>query len=71
VFREATVQFESGERMRVALKNVSATGARIEHPMRNDLPETFFLAEPTTKLRTWVRVMWQREGVAGVRFVED
>jgi len=71
VFRNATIEFESGERMQVAVKNVSATGARVEHPLRNELPATFLLIEPTLKLRKRVRVAWQREGVAGVRFLED
>lgn len=69
VFRNATITFDSGERMAVAVKDVSATGARVEFFRHVALPETFLLSEPMMKLRRRVRVVWQRDGVAGVEFV--
>ncbi len=68
VFRNATVMLDSGQRLAVALKDVSAAGARIEFFQRNTLPASFMLSEPTLKLRRRVRVVWQREGIAGLMF---
>jgi hypothetical protein len=70
VFRNATLTFDSGERMAVAVKDLSATGARVEFFRHVALPEIFLLTEPMMKLRRRVRVAWQRDGVAGVEFVD-
>ncbi|UPT64470.1 MAG: hypothetical protein M0D54_08150 [Hyphomonadaceae bacterium JAD_PAG50586_4] len=69
VFRNGAILFGSGDRLTVAVKDVSASGARIEFFQRSALPEEFVLSEPTLKLRCRVRVVWQREGVAGVMFL--
>jgi hypothetical protein len=50
------------------MKDMNSGGARIEFFQRNDLPESFLLSEPTLKLRRRVRLVWQRECVAGVKF---
>lgn len=68
VFRNATVTLDSGQRLAVALKDVSSAGARIEFFQRNTLPASFMLSEPTLKLHRRVRVVWQREGIAGLMF---
>jgi hypothetical protein len=70
VFRNATITLDSGERMTVAVKDVSASGARVEFFRHVPLPQRFMLSEPMMKLKCRVRVVWQREGVAGVEFVE-
>ncbi|PZO46146.1 MAG: hypothetical protein DCF16_19325 [Alphaproteobacteria bacterium] len=70
VFRNATLTLDSGERMTVAVKDVSATGARVEFFRHVPLPQNFMLSEPMMKLKRRVRVVWQREGVAGVEFVD-
>lgn len=56
--------------MTVAVKDVSASGARVEFFRHVPLPQSFMLSEPMMKLKCRVRVVWQREGVAGVEFVE-
>ena len=69
VFRNATITLDSGERIAVAVKDVSAAGARVEFVRHVPLPQSFILSEPIMKLKRRVRVVWQREGVAGVEFV--
>lgn len=71
VFRNATITLDSGERMTVAVKDVSASGARVEFFRHVALPVSFLLSEPMMKLKRRVRVVWQREGVAGVEFIEE
>ena len=70
LFRNATITLDSGEKMTVAVKDVSAGGARVEFFRHVPLPATFMLSEPMMKLKCRVRVVWQREGVAGVEFIE-
>lgn len=70
VFRNGAIVLDSGERLGVAVKDISATGARVEFFQRIVLPETFMLSEPTMKLKRRVRIIWQREGSVGVQFTE-
>ena len=70
VFRNATVVSDNGERLAVAVKDVSEGGSRIEFFRHVPLPDAFLLIEPTLKLRRRVRVVWQREGIAGVMFTD-
>lgn len=70
VFRNATITLDSGERMGVALKDVSDSGARIEFFLHLELPDVFTLSEPMMKLRRRARVVWARDGVAGIAFVD-
>jgi len=69
VFRQGALILANGEKLPVALKNISATGARIEYFVRRDLPEQVILVEPTLRIKAEARVVWQREGVAGLAFV--
>jgi hypothetical protein len=68
VFRNATILFASGERMAVVIKDLSATGARVEFVARVDLPPEATLIDITGRRRQ-VRVVWQREGAAGIEFI--
>lgn len=70
VFRHGALVFEDGRRLSVVIKNLSTTGARIEFFVRTSLPDTMVLTEPTLPLKCRARVVWQREGVAGLRFIE-
>lgn len=70
VFRNATITLDNGERITVAVKDVSAAGARVEFFRHVPLPQSFMLSEPVMKLKCRVRVVWQRDGVAGVEFVD-
>jgi hypothetical protein len=71
LFREGYVILESGQKVRVVIKNLSNTGARVEFFSQTMLPEEVVLSEPILKLRRQARVIWQREGVAGLRFVGE
>lgn len=70
LFRHATIVFDSGQTMRVAVKNLSSTGARIEFFSHAELPSELVLHEPTMTLRRRARVVWQREGMAGLQFIK-
>jgi hypothetical protein len=67
VFRNASIVFANGERMAVVMKDLSATGARIEFVARADLPNELILIDAVGKRRQ-VRLVWQREGAAGLEF---
>jgi hypothetical protein len=71
VFRNGTLVFGDGQRMAVAIKDLSETGARIEFFRYAELPGHVILIEPTLKLRRTARVAWQRELVAGLEFIAD
>jgi len=59
-----------GARQNVAMKDVSATGARIEFHTRGMLPDQIIIIEPMMKLHKRARVVWQDEGIAGLEFIE-
>lgn len=71
VFRQGALILADGERFPVALKNISASGARVEYFTRRDLPEIVILVEPTLRIKSRARVVWQRDGVAGLSFVAE
>lgn len=71
IFRQGVLILGNGERLAVAVKNVSATGARVEFFSRRDLPEFATLVEPTLRIRARARVVWQRDGAAGLAFVAE
>jgi len=70
VFRQGALILANGEKLSVAVKDISVTGARVEYFTRNELPELVVLVEPTLRIKSKARVVWQREGVAGLAFVE-
>lgn len=59
-----------GERMAVVVKDVSATGARVEFFVRRTLPDEVLFMEATLKLRKRARVVWQRDGAVGLEFLD-
>ncbi|MDX2275591.1 MAG: hypothetical protein NW206_09100 [Hyphomonadaceae bacterium] len=71
VFRQGALILADGERFPVALKNISASGARVEYFTRRELPEIVILVEPTLRIKSRARVVWQREGMAGLAFVTE
>lgn len=71
VFRQGALILANGEKHRVAVKDISATGARIEYFVRHELPDLVTLVEPTLGIKSRARVVWQRDGVAGLAFVQD
>lgn len=68
VFRQGALILAAGESFPVALKNISATGARVEYFTRRELPRTVILVEPTLRIKARARVVWQRDGIAGLAF---
>lgn len=68
MYRQGALLFESGQRMTVAIKDLSDTGARIEFLVRQALPPEVTLVEPTLRLRKRARVAWQTENIAGLEF---
>ena len=69
VFRSATLLLNEKERFAVVIKNLSATGARVEYFTKVELPPIVVLVESTLRLRQRARVVWQRDGVAGLEFI--
>jgi hypothetical protein len=70
VFRQGALILADGEKLPVALKNISATGARVEYHVRRDLPDVVILVEPTLRIKSRARVVWQRDGIAGLAFTD-
>ena len=70
VFRQATLVFDDGQKFPVVVKDVSEDGARVEFFMRTALPDRILLIEPTLRLRKRALVVWQRDGAAGLRFLD-
>jgi len=68
-FRAATLTFITGDRIDVVVKNLSATGARVEFMCNVPLPDRVLLSEPTACLQVWAYVTWQEPGAAGLEFV--
>lgn len=67
-FKTATLTFIGGHRLDVVLKDVSATGARVEYVQHTQLPDRVLLTEPTLRLKRWAYVAWQEPGRAGLEF---
>jgi hypothetical protein len=69
-FRHGALVFEDGQRLSIAVKDLSVGGARIEYYVRTTLPDNVMLCEPTLRLRCRAKVVWQTEGAAGLAFIE-
>jgi hypothetical protein len=69
-YKSATITTLGGERIDVVVKNVSATGARIEFVRDVSLTDRVIISEPTLQLKTWAYVIWQTRGAAGLQFVQ-
>lgn len=71
VFRQGTLVLADGERLSVVIKNLSESGARIEYFVRHELPDVVVLIESTLRIKRRARVVWQRDGAAGLAFDSD
>lgn len=71
IFRQGALLLAGGEKLTVALKDISVAGARVEYFARRELPEVVILVEPTLRIKSRARVVWQRDGVAGLQFIRD
>jgi hypothetical protein len=70
VYKNATVLLDSGPRFPVAIKDISASGARIEFFQDLPLEGVFTLIEPVLKIRRRARVSWRTAGAAGLTFLD-
>lgn len=70
-YRQGVIVIEDGQRVQVVIKNLSATGARIEYFLKRELPREVTLIEVTMRIRRRARVVWQGDGVAGLEYVAD
>lgn len=68
VFKPATVQLGFGEQVPVVIKNISATGARVEFFANRPLRERLLLSESSLALSQWADVVWEEDGAVGLRF---
>lgn len=68
-YKQATIQMRTGERMPVVVKNLSATGARIEYFKSVALSDVVYLIEPSLNIATWCDVVWERDNAAGLQFI--
>ena len=71
IYRNGFLTLDNGSRLNVTIKDLSSAGARVEFFVKMVLPSPVLLVEPTLGLRTWARVIWQQEGVAGLKFLAD
>ncbi len=70
VFKNGSLTLDDGRRLSVVIKNLSAAGAYVEFSVRTDLSGRVLLSEPTIPLKRWARVVWQRDGAAGLHSTE-
>jgi hypothetical protein len=69
-FKQATLMLSGGERVDVVVKNISATGAKVQFFKHVTLSQKVMMSEPTLRIRRWAEVVWQKDGEAGLHFVE-
>ncbi|MET0156934.1 MAG: PilZ domain-containing protein [Methyloceanibacter sp.] len=69
VFRQAIATLEGGEKLAIAIKNLSASGCRIEFFRNTPLTQTLVIDEHSLSLHYEAEVVWQGEGAAGLRFI--
>ena len=68
VYRQGTLVLAEGERLSVAIKDLSEGGARVEYFVRRELPDFVVLIESTLRIKHRARVIWRRDGAAGLAF---
>ena len=71
VYKNGALLLEGGHKLKVVIKNLSDTGAYVEFFVKTDLPHHVILSEPTLPLKRWARVVWQRDGAAGLVFMAE
>jgi hypothetical protein len=69
-FKQATLTLAGGERLDVVVKNISASGAKVQFFRNVMLTQKVLISEPTLRLRSWALVVWQHDGEAGLYFIE-
>lgn len=69
VFRQAVATLDGGEKLAIAIKNLSASGCRIEFFRKTPLTPTITVDEHSLSLHFQAKVVWQGDGAAGLRFI--
>ena len=69
VFRQGVATLSGGERLEVAIKNLSSTGCRIEFFRQTTLTPRLTIEEPSIPLHFEAEVIWQGDGAAGLRVI--
>ncbi|MCG8442116.1 MAG: hypothetical protein MI723_09940 [Caulobacterales bacterium] len=67
-YREGSLIPAHGDEVEVVVKNVSASGARVDFRNRARLSGRVLLSSPALGLRKWCRVAWCHHGMAGICF---
>jgi len=67
VFQHASIKMPDGENISVLIKNISATGVRIELPQERPLAELVLITEHSDSLRRWAEVIWQDGAASGLQ----
>lgn len=71
VFRQGLAILAGGERLEVAIKNLSASGCRIEFFRQTTLTPRLTIEESSIPLSFQAEVVWQGDGAAGLRIIDD
>ena len=71
VYRQATAMLEGGEVLPVVVRNLGSSGCRIEFFRQTPLSGRILIDESSLPLHAWAEVMWQGDGAAGLRFLEN
>jgi hypothetical protein len=71
VFKQAMLMLPHGEKLPVVIKNMSATGVRVEYFANRPLGDRVLITEPSVPLRFWADVVWETDGAGGLRLKND
>jgi hypothetical protein len=69
VFQGAILTLEDYDKIRAIITDLGERGARVQYAMRRDLPFRVRINAPGLKLKCWARVVWQKDGAAGLEFL--
>jgi|GEM_PF-1414323 len=67
-YKQGVIVIDGYEKMKVIIKDISVTGARIDYFVRRELPQFVVLQEATLRLNHRARVVWQDGSSAGLTF---
>jgi hypothetical protein len=72
-FKQAVLRLPHGELLPVVIKNLSKTGARVEFFQNRELAvdDRVRLSAQTAAIDRGARVIWQKQGLVGLKFTGD
>jgi hypothetical protein len=71
VYKQGVATLAHGEKLPVVIRNLSASGCRIEYFQNRRLEGRIRVTEPSIPLQRWGEIVWQGDGASGVSFVEE